>query len=323
MANEKNNELLPVYLVVGEDALKREAVMRRLRVRLEKMGDLSFNFDSFEGANSEPVDIITACETMPFASEKRLVQINDADKLKKGCVDALVEYIKSPNASTVLILIAEKLAKNNRLYKSVGSVGKSSIIDCSKPKAYKLQSHVRAMGPTHGITLTDDAAAKLIELVGDDTVRLDSEIKKLAIAHRGSDAVNANEVVNLVARSAEVKPWEFVDAFAARNLSRCIEYLPHIANNSPVGLLTMCVNRIRELMCAKSMLAQGGNAASDLAESLGVPEWKVKNHIGWSKGFSEKELRSALVDSYETEKAMKSGTQPDAAFIDWLVNTIG
>ena len=51
MATQKKQEapLLPVYLIVGEDALKRDTVMKRLRARLSSMGDLSFNADEFDG----------------------------------------------------------------------------------------------------------------------------------------------------------------------------------------------------------------------------------------------------------------------------------
>ena len=40
---KKDTQLLNAYLIVGEDELKRETVIRRLRQRLEKMGDLAFN----------------------------------------------------------------------------------------------------------------------------------------------------------------------------------------------------------------------------------------------------------------------------------------
>ena len=41
--------LLPAYLINGEDQLKRETVLKRLRSRLEAMGDLDFNCDTFDG----------------------------------------------------------------------------------------------------------------------------------------------------------------------------------------------------------------------------------------------------------------------------------
>ena len=83
MTDSKNNQsLLPVYLITGEDALKRDAVMKRLRARLSSMGDLSFNSDVFEGPEFTGDDVVNACNTIPFASPVRLVEVRDADKLK-------------------------------------------------------------------------------------------------------------------------------------------------------------------------------------------------------------------------------------------------
>lgn len=321
MATNANNELLSAYLVVGDDVLKREAVVRRLHQRLEKLGDLSFNLDVLHGATCDGAEVVSACNTIPFASEKRLVQISDADKLKKAASEALVSYLERPSDSTVLLLLAEKLAKNTRLYKAVAALGKQAIIDCSAPKSYKMGEHVRAMAPTHGITITDSAAAKLVELAGTDTVRLDTELRKLALAHRGSDPVNENEVMALVAHTAQVKPWEFADAFAARDLARCMAYMPRVEGGTPLSLLALCTARVRELICARSVLAHGGDTAQ-VAAALGVPDWKVKNHVGWARRFSASDLRGALSSSLQAERAMKSGTPQDAAFIDWLVQVL-
>ena len=70
--DQQQNQLLAAYLAVGEDALKREAVITRLRARLAKLGDLSFNADDFDGETAAGADIAAACNTMPFASPVRL-----------------------------------------------------------------------------------------------------------------------------------------------------------------------------------------------------------------------------------------------------------
>ena len=135
----------------------------------------------------------------------RLVEVRAADKLKKADAEQLVSYLGSPNGSTVLALVAEKLAKNTRLYKAVAACGKTAVIDCAPLKRYELPRTVRSMAVTHGVTLTEGAAVKLVDLVGEDTVHLDSELKKIALAHRGTDAVNEHEIVDMVSRTAEVK----------------------------------------------------------------------------------------------------------------------
>lgn len=320
MATQTKQEapLLPVYLVVGEDALKRDAVMKRLRARLSAMGDLSFNSDEFTGETALGSDIVTACNTLPFASPVRLVEVRAVDKLKKADAEELVGYLGSPNGTTVLALVGEKLAKNTRLYKAVAAHGKTAVIDCAPLKRYELPKMVRSMAVGHGVTLTEGAAAKLVDLVGEDTVHLDSEIKKIALAHRGTDAVNEHEIVDMVSRTAEVKPWEFVDAFSARDARKCLLYLGRMESVSPHALLAMCTNRLRELVCARSM-ADRGNPRG-VAAALKSPDWRVKNHAAWARGFTSAELRRAIISSRDAERAMKSGADPDSAFLDWILS---
>ena len=78
---KQKKELLAAYLLVGEDSLKRSRTLAKLRERLEKLGDLAFNSDDLDGEVVLGEDVVTACNTVPFASEKRLVHVRNADKL--------------------------------------------------------------------------------------------------------------------------------------------------------------------------------------------------------------------------------------------------
>ena len=220
--------------------------MKRLRERLSKMGDLSFNSDVFEGAEFTGDDVVNACNTIPFASDVRLVEVRGVDNLKKADSEPIVAYLDVPCESTVLALVAEKLAKNTRLYKAVAKHGKTAVIDCAPPKARDLPKLVRSMAVGHGVTFSEGAAATLVSLIGENTVHLDAEIKKIALAHTGTAAVGEQEVLQLVSRTAEAKPWDFVNAFAARDTARCLLLLQRMRSVSPHALMPMCTARLRE-----------------------------------------------------------------------------
>ena len=305
---------------MGEDALKRQTVLDRLRARAAQLGDLDFNHDVLDCENANGADIVSACNTLPFASEIRLVEASHVEKLSKQDSEMLVAYLSSPNPTTVLALVADKLAKSTRLYKAVAAVGKTSVIDCTPPKRYELAKNIRAMATGHGFTITPSAVEALLNLVGEDTVRIDTELKKLALAHRGTDPVNEHEVMNLVAQTSEPKPWEFTDAFAARNLNKCLSLLPRLTSASPYSLMFNCVSRIRELICAKSLVQRGEQAR--LADELHVPAWRVKNHVQNARLFSDGQLEHMLSTARDCEKAMKSGAEPNAAFRQWVIESL-
>ncbi len=317
---KRKEELLSVYLIVGEDELKRDTALKRLRARIAELGDVSFNTDEFVGGRNSGIEIVSACNTLPFASELRLVIVREADKLKGSDAEAVVEYVQLPSPTTVLALAADKLQKNTRLYKAVAAQKSASVIDCAAQKKYELVKTVRRMAANNGIAITERAAQTLIEHVGENTVRLSGELEKIALAHRGKDPIDEHEIRAMVSRTSEVKPWEFAEAFAARDLVRCIKDLNHMSSSSPHALIALCVNRLRELICARSLMARG--CTQDLARVLGMPDWKVRNHVTHARNFTSTELRNALIAARDTEQAMKSGANPDTAFVDWIIRTL-
>ena len=314
----KAQTLLRAYLAVGEDELKRRRVIGKLRARIEQMGDLTFNHDVFDATTASGSDIAISCNTLPFASPVRLVEVSHAEKLSRQDADIVAAYLAAPNDSTVLLVSSEKLAKNTKLYKAISALGPEAVIDCSPMKRYELVKALRSMAVGHGFTLTDRGASRLVELAGEDTVRLDSELRKLALAHRGNDPVSEREVEEYVARTREAKPWEFVDAFSRRDLKECMRLLPLLGSTSPHSLLAMCTSRLRELCCAQS-LDQRGEARA-LAQTLKQPDWRVKNHVSWSRNFKPDELRRAFTTARDCERAMKSGSDPDATFEKWFID---
>ncbi|MDO4183101.1 MAG: DNA polymerase III subunit delta [Coriobacteriia bacterium] len=313
--------LLAAYLVVGEDALKRQAVIKRLRTRLAQAGDLEFNHDVFDGETCAGADVVSACDTLPFMSDVRLVEVSAVEKLKKADSEALVAYLANPSETTVLVLLSEKLAKNTRLYKAVAAVGKQAVIDCAPKARRELPKLVRDMAVGHGVVFSDKAARTLLDLVGEDTVALDAEIRKVALAHSGKDPVSDKEVSALVAPTAEPKPWEFVDAVSARDLPRALALLGRMTSVTPYSLLPQCSRRMRELLCAKALAERGGGPA-DLAKALKMPDWRVRNHLTWARSFSRQELHRALRLARDAERAMKSGAVPQDAFMAWLLQVI-
>ena len=311
---------LPVYLANGDDALKRGRVAEKLRDRISQLGDLSFNSEDFDGENAKGADIVAACNTLPFMSDVRLVTVKNADKLRKADAEALVEYLQSPAESAVLALYAQGLAKNTRLFKAVSGFGKNAVIDCASVAKRDLPSHVARMAKLYGITMRSDATSLLLELAGEDTVRLDAELKKLSLAHVGDAAVTPDEVSRLVGRTTEAKPWEFVDAFSRRDAARCVELSGRMESTSVYALLSMCITRIRELSMVRGLMARG--QMGQVSEFVKGPPWKLKHYPAFARNFSSEELRDVLKTARDAERAMKSGSDPESTFETWYLSVV-
>ena len=236
-------------------------------------------------------------------------------------VEALVSYLEAPAESAVLALYAQGLAKNTRLYKAVSKLGKSAIIDCSSVSKRDLPSLVGQMAKTHGIALRSDATNLLIDLVGEDTVRIDAELKKLSLASAGGAAITVDDVNRLVGRTTEAKPWEFVDALSERDAETCVLLRGRMESTSPYALLAMCITRIRELAMVRGLIARG--QLNQITKVVKGPTWKLEKYYPrYARNFTSEELRDALRSARNAERAMKSGADPEASFEIWYLSVI-
>ncbi len=310
--------LLPAYLVVGTDELKRETAVSRLRSHVPAdMAD--FNLDEVHGSSVEDADaLLSSAQMMPFCADFRLVILHEADKLSKPVSEALVGYLADPNPSCVLCLEAEKLAKNTRLYKAVAKVGAKAVVDCSPMKRWDLPPYVTKLAAKHGASMDAAAAEELVNRCGESTVMLDNQVATLVELLGPGARITKADVEANVAQTAEVSPWAFADAACERKAARAMELLNLMQNPSLVFLHSVLVGRLRELICARSLAARG--ASGQLAGELKRAPWQVKNHVAWSRRFADGELEALLAQAAACERALKGSADSETAFTQFVLD---
>lgn len=315
----KGAALLGAYLMVGTDELKQRTALERLDKRLEASGEAEFNRDVLDGANvSDAALLRSSLDTLPFASDFRLVVIRDVDKAPKAVRDMIADYLADPCPTTVLAMTCTKMAKNTRLYKAVEKLGAQAIMDCAPKKRWELPGQVVGMARTHGKQMDPEAAELLVRLVGESTTMLDTEVRKLATTVADRATITTADVEANVTRVAEVRPWDFLDAVCQRDPAQAMRMLDQMPSQSPIGLFTLTVSRLRELICAKALEARGTPGA--LAQTLGMQSWQVKNHAAWARNYTMGELVGALRSAAVCDQALKTTPDKTRAIQRWVLS---
>ena len=317
MANKTVPALLPAYLVVGGDQLKRETATRRLKARLDE-GLAAFNLDErTASADIDPTDVAISLNTLPLGDGFRLVMIHDANRLPKPVSETIISYLENPNPGCVLCLVAEALARNTRLYKAVAKVGKRSVIDCTPIKARDLPNYLVRHAAAKGLSIDVRAASELVSRVGENTTLLDRQLTTLGELCAETGRISLGDVERNVPRTAEVKPWEFLDKVAAGDASRALELYRHMQNPSQVALLSLLTRRVRELVCARALIDRG--QARQLASELGRQEWQVRSVAQAARRFTMAQLVSCLGACARCERELKGGADAETAFVSLVL----
>ena len=312
--------LSQVYLFVGDDVLKQEMLLKRLSDRIVEMGgDLSMNSQTFTAKDiTQTEQLLGVLNTMPFGSCYRFVTIKEADHLNKETVSALLGYIARPLDTTILVLVAEKLAKTTRLYKAIHDRFPSSIVECGQKKRNELPQLIKNIAKTEGVDISPNAARLLIDRVGSSTVMLNNETRKVAaiVKSRGKNAITEEDVTRNVARLAEPKLWELTNALALRDTASCLEIIDRMKSFTAAGIFVQCVIRIREILTAQVLQQRG----QSVTRALNKQDWQIKELLQGATLYSQRELEALLKEAPGIEQRMKSGADADHLLRLWVIN---
>ena len=330
------SKLLRAYLIVGTDELKRKERLGRLKSYVDS-SLAAFNLDErVASASMDAQEIISSLSQFAMGAPVRLVIIEQADKLPKAVSESIISYLDNPNPICTLALVADSLAKTTRLYKAVAKQGDKAIISCEPLSRRELPNHVVKIASKRGGSMTLDAAEELVSRVGESTTMLETQVRTLVALTNGA-TITRDFVEAHVARTAEVKPWDFLDAYANRDARRAMKYYRLMNVDSELGLLSLVEVRLREILCAKTLASRGqaGQLAEVLADYDNIPvkhdsskklrkpkqAWQLRNHARWADKWSTDELIGALEACAECERLLKSSSNKDGIFVDFLLKS--
>jgi DNA polymerase III subunit delta len=310
-------ELKPVYLIGGSDRPKVVRAVHRLR---DRVGQASV--ETLSGVDASAVDAVAACNALGlFASDARLVLVEEVDGRpnadgrrvggwKAADAKTIATYADNPAPQTVLALVASEVKKDSPLAKACAKAGELLAYDMPR----NLGSWVAKQFEARGVAVEPDAAALLVELIGDDATALGTEIDKLA-AWADGERVTEREVHALTPAVAETAPFELTDAWGRRDVEAVLRASELILERSDqprrdvvprlVGILTAHVDRVRR--CKR--LEAEGLGPKEAAAQLKRHPFYVQKLFAQAQNFSVDELRWAVVRLAELDYAVKGGSK--------------
>lgn len=321
---KKTKKLLAAYAFIGTDELMRKQTVERLKAYVDP-SFATLDIDELSASSDLSEESLTAAlETFPFGGRK-VVVIYGLDKLSKALQETLIRYLKNPNETTVLLGIAERLSSQTRLYKAISRFGSAAIIRCSEKKGSELFAFVAKLAQQHGIELQPDAAQELVLRVGSASLMLDTTLTHLATitkANRLPQPLSREVIARFVKRVVEVKPWGLLDALGRRNFDE-IWSLYQQLEGSPLGLISLITQRLREYMCARALYERNeeqlGLTLQQLQEKLSKQTWQLKSHGRACQQFSAQELRACLQAAKRAEAALKTGADAHTEMLKLIV----
>lgn len=304
-------QLPPVVLLHGaEPLLLDDAVAGVTRSLFPDQTDLSFVREVFEAKTTPVEDIVRAALTLPLLCARRLVVIKGAEAIGAKAGEPLAHYVKSPNPSTLLLIVASAALPPTHWLMNV--MPRTAVVPAVAPTGAQLSSWLRQRARADGFELESDAAALLVELGGDDLAQLRGEIEKAALAG-GPDnrRVGAAEVRAVVGEYRVRHIFELTRALARRELGGALAVCESLLNagEEPLGVLGMLTREVRALWQAADGLGKG-RREDEIARELRRPPSAAALVIDRARALAPGAAARLLDRCYDTERRLKLGATP-------------
>lgn len=261
-------------------------------------------------------------------SDRRLVIVRRADKMNTAALGALADYAADPNPSTTLVLVAEKIAKNLRVYKAVDALG--GVAEYKAPKKSEYPRTVVEMFAARGKTIGLDAAEVIVRGVGTDLRRIAIEIDKIVAFMPERERLSREDIEAVLSTTAPTSMFDILDSIGARDAKGALRVLADVLGEgeSVHGVHAMALRHVRELLAVRSLLDRDDTPhdADSIGRMIGLPPnrlWTARNLIQQAKRFSAEDLIEAIRGAAETEAQMKTSRDARLAFERWLISVCG
>ena len=249
--------------------------------------------------------------------------VRNIDKMAKDGTDTLVRYVDNPSETTILALVAKKIAKNTRLYKAVDTIG--GLLERVAPKASEFPREVQNLFARKGRSVTLEGAELMVNAVGKDLRRLSVEVDK-AVAFTGERTdLTAEDVAAVVSTAATTSVFELGNALADRDCARALAVLDRLLGDgeSVFGLEALALRQLRDLISTRALIDRGQGSVGDVARALGRPDWQIRNLPRQARGFTSEELVGLLRAAAAAEAEMKTSRDARLVFERWIVKVCG
>jgi DNA polymerase-3 subunit delta len=270
---------------------------------------VSLSRDTLHAKEAGPEAIVSAALTLPFLSARRLVVLRGAEALGPKASEPLVGYLRAPNPSSVLLLVADQALDPSHWLVQV--IGPSGVVMVGTPSGRALHGWLGAWAVAEGIEMTSEAADLLVELVGDDLAALAGEARKAALAGDPPGRVTVEEIRAVVGERRLRHVFDLSRALEARDAAGALAVLQALlaSGEEPIGLVALMARDAR----AAWQVAQwqrSGRAPEEIARRLRRPAAASASIQALAASLTPASAAERMERCFQVERRLKLGSPP-------------
>ncbi len=294
------------YLFHGEEEFVKDSALNAL---IHSIDDASrdLNVQIFESPSAD--ELISACETLPFFAERRLVICHALPSDNEG--QALKQYIPSMPSTTVLVFFLRGKAKEtSALYRCMAADNR--CVNFTPLPPLEAEKWVTQQAAKLGVTISPAAARYIVSLVGTNLTDLNNEFTKAACYAGTGNEVTKEAISACVTRNLEFRVFDMMEYFLAGKPQDGLRAYQQMLfdGESPFKMAALLENRFKLMLAARTDMDSGVKRDKTLNRMGNT--YPAKKAYGSALRYHRDEITGNLARFASVGYLQVSGQQTDA-----------
>jgi len=316
---------VPLLLLLGDSTVEIETELRAVRARFHPADVVTI--DVGEGPLSA---VAEAAATAGLFDPERLVIVHGLQLKLKGLkaeapeADDYRRLLSAIAPTTTLLLLAPGIKEDHVLNAIVRSVG-GQVKAFNLPRPRELPGWIVQRARQREINVEPSAASLLADLIGPDTVMLDSELEKLGTFAGQDGPITAEMVGELTGQVTQATIFALIDAIVDGRRAQAYGLLQDQLDRksdgpipAALGIIRMIARQLRILLRINVALA-ARTPKSRIIADLKLPSYYADRYFKQASRFSIDRLRLAFEDLAQLEFDLLSGKKDPGTGLDVFV----
>lgn len=322
----KNKEIPSLVFLHGKEEYLINWAEKRLGNLYTKESSRALDLTIFDESQFEIDEIISACETMPMMSERKVVILEDflcvwgkdIKGITKDDISRFTKYLEDlPESLLLIITTFEESIKNGRktktsLYKAITKMGKDYDFDSLSQGDLRkfIAKRFRLLGknaPSREVNFFINESGYYNKDMDYSLYNLKNDIEKIA-NYADDEIITEDDIRECISESLEKGVFKLIDAVSNNQKEEAFKLLHEIllSGEKPMKILNLIIGQLEIMLSAMEMRGEG-IAVPTIEKELKVHKYRLKKAMKAASSYDLKDLKRILAMAMEVENQTKSG----------------
>lgn len=322
--NLSAKKLYPIYFIAGEENFLLDDCLKRIE-KVVNTDDL--NREVFQATENTGSDVLNSIETLPFLTDKRIVILKSANKLKNDDFKIITKIIENPVDTTCFIMIfPDKIKNSTSKRKDLISICENSnscfCVDCKKMYEKDVKLFIQEEFNNRGKAVEPEVIQQIINDTGVDLQNVSNEIEKISL-YLGKEKkdVTVEDFVKISGFTKEINIFMLTNSIEEKNLKYSLFIIEQMlkTGESAIGLLSAISGAVRKMLMAKSLMEEKNYSSQDALNYIRVYSYFQYKYLNNLSKYTLLHLKKSLNEILKTDIALKTGKTDDKSALENLV----